>query len=503
MKALLCIIHDESFVSFLREGLHVRASYNTYKVLQAFLNQVREDALQGKDVSSCEVDDHFTSGVSLGVGLFNIVISLLPNSVMKIVEFIGFTSDRTYGMEMLETTGGWEEYAGLPLTELPPLQDVTEGLRRQFCDMVLLFYHIILPKLIPISDANTELADRILAYSLKMYPNGVFYLYFSGRQLATRCELSEAKLQYQKAIETQKDWKQLQHMCFWELGLISLLTQQWQESFDFYATLQKESNWSKAVYYYLQAISLYNLSLSSDKPKEEQERLAKEAGELMHKVTGAKQKIAGKSIPLEKFVARKARKFISQNNRLLFPDLEAVNAFSVFDFMTTELLYKNLERIDTELKHLLEEDSKHEEMLNYYDDVCLCHYLRAMILRLLIERGVDGIKVSEYKKLHQESIDSVLDDADKIQLDHYIYYFTRYEQARMLILNQEYQEAEDIVKSIIKISEKGHYGIGAGPHAKNKYSQENAVLFKCHNCITEIKLLSSENASPSNESNSM
>ena len=224
----MCIIHDESFVSFLREGLHVRASYYTYKTLQKYLNHVREQALLGKDVSSCGVDDHFTSGVSLGVGLFNLMISLLPSSLVKLVNFIGFSSDRAYGMEVLEAVGGWEEYANLPADQLPPLQEANEGLRRQFCDMSLMLYHIILSKLIPLSDVNEKVSDRILSYSLKLYPNGVFFLFFSGRQLGARGQLVEAKSQYQKAIDTQKDWKQLQHMCYWELGLINLLQQNWE-----------------------------------------------------------------------------------------------------------------------------------------------------------------------------------------------------------------------------------------------------------------------------------
>ncbi|KAI8636358.1 hypothetical protein BD408DRAFT_437993 [Parasitella parasitica] len=501
LKALLCIIHDESFVSFLREGLHVRASYNTYKTLKKYLIHVQEQALLGKDVSSCDLDDHFTSGVSLGVGLFNIMISLLPNSVMKVVEFIGFTNDRAYGMEMLESAGGWEEYAGLPPSELPPPQEPTEGLRRQFCDMALMMYHIILSKLIPLSDVNEELASRILAYSLGLYPDGVFFLFFSGRQLSARGQLNEAKSQYQKAIDTQKNWKQLQHMCFWELGLISLLQQNWQEALNCYATLQQESNWSKSVYYYLQAISLYTLSISSEKSRKEQEKLAKEAGEMMQKVTGAKQKIAGKSIPLEKFVSRKARKFIAQGNRLLFPDLEALNAFSAFEFMSIDLLYSNLERTSTEIYRLTHE-ATHEEVLNYYDDLCLSHYLRAIVLRLLLDqvKDADVSKKAEWKKLHTESIQCVIDNANKVQLDHYIYYFTRYEEARMMIYDQKYKKAREAVQSIIKTSEKGQFNIGAGPHAKNKYSLENAILFKCHNCLTQIQTLSQDTVSALSDS---
>ncbi|KAI8332752.1 hypothetical protein BD560DRAFT_494053 [Blakeslea trispora] len=490
LKALLCIVHDESLVAFLREGLHVRSSYNTYRVLHKFLSQVQDEAIQGKDVSAYHLDDHFTSGVSLGVGLFNIMISLLPASVVKVIEFVGFTSDRQEGMEILESVGGWEEYAGLALSELPPLQDANEGLRRQFCDMVIMMYHIIMPKLIPLSDINEELADRVLAYNLKLYPDGVFFLYFSGRQLSTRGLLDQAKQQYQKAIDMQKDWKQLQHMCYWELGLINSLQQNWQGSQVCYTKLQQESNWSKAVYYYLQALSLYMLSLE-EKDSKEQSKLLKQAHIMMQKVTGAKQKIAGKSIPVEKFVSRKARKFIAQDDSLLLPDLEALNAFSAFEFMSRDLLEANLARTTKEIDRLSTKTA-YAEVLNYYDDLCLCHYLRTMILRLLLDRygHEDNKQKQAWKELHAESIQGVMDNADKIQLDHYIYYFTRYEEARMSIYDQDYQKAKDIIQSIIKMSEKGQFNVGAGPHAKNKYSLESNILFKCHNCLAEIDTLS-------------
>jgi len=53
----------------------------------------------------------------------------------------------------------------------------------------------------------------------------------------------------------------------------------------------------------------------------------KEVSKLMEKVLGLRQKIAGMSIPLEKFVARKAPKFKPQG-RLALPVLELAYLFS-------------------------------------------------------------------------------------------------------------------------------------------------------------------------------
>ncbi|KAI8370483.1 uncharacterized protein BYT42DRAFT_502740 [Radiomyces spectabilis] len=487
LKALLSIIHDESFVAFIREGFTIRTSYSIYRTLEKYVSFVKTEAEKGEDVTQYDLDDHFSSGVALGIGCFNIMLSLLPTSVLRVVEFIGFSSDRKHGMEMLESIGGWQEYGHMPLDVLPPKQSNDEGLRRQFCDMVLLLYHIILSKLIPLSDVDEQLAQRILAYNLGLYPSGTFFLYFYGRQLSAQGQLTKSEAQYHRAIETQKDWKQLQHMCFWELGLLNILQSKWQASYDTYDTLLRESNWSKSVYTYMKAISLSMLTeIDADAKVKQKEALQ----DMMHHVTSAKQKIAGKSIPLEKFVSRKARKFIAQDNWLLFPDLEILNAFSVLDFMPADLLESNMKRVTDTAQQLANQHKP--SSLNHYDDVCLANYLRAVFARLLL--ATPGQDSARLQRVHKEALAQVFQHANKIQLDHYIYYFSRYENARMMIINKQFEEAEEQIQMILKASQKGEYNIGAGPHAKNKYSLENSLLFKCHNCITEIQVLAKEHS---------
>jgi hypothetical protein len=100
------------------------------------------------------------------------------------------------------------------------------------------------------------------------------------------------------AIDTQKDWKQLQHMCFWELGIIYIMQQKWEKAYEIYAKLVQESNWSKAVYNYLKAINLYMLANETEDQEKKADYL-KEVVSSMEQVTGDKRKIAGKSIPME------------------------------------------------------------------------------------------------------------------------------------------------------------------------------------------------------------
>ncbi|KAI9312224.1 hypothetical protein BX666DRAFT_1866434 [Dichotomocladium elegans] len=484
LKALLSIVYDESIVSFLREGLNIRNSYNTYRVLEKYVDFVQAEAAAGKDTTCYQLDDHFTSGVAMGVGCFNIILSLLPATVIKVAEFVGFSSDREHGMRVLESIGDWADYRHnnkKPLAD--PSQMKYEGLRRQLCDMVLITYHIILSKMIPLPNVDPVLADKILNYNLELYPSGVFFLYFSGRSLASNSHLNEAKAQYERAIEIQQDWKQLQHICYWELGIISIVQKDWQRSYDIYEKLLNESNWSKAVYAYLKGLALY--MMAEQRKGDERDLLIKQAHGVMESVTGAKQKIAGKSIPMEKFISRKSRKFIAQGDYLVVPDLEILNAFTAYDFMPVDILIANYDLINKQLASL----DKNQKF--YHDDLALVHYLRAQLARhrLARQQQPDSDDKKLLMEIHHASVATVLEIAGKINLDHYIYYFTLYEKARMAIEEKDYESAQKDIQTILRANEKGLYSVGAGPHAKNKYSLESQLVFKCHNCEEKIQAL--------------
>ncbi|CAO3593898.1 unnamed protein product [Absidia cylindrospora] len=481
LKAMLQIIYDESFVGFLREGLKMRTSHGIYKVLEKYMLHVQSEASLGKDVTEYGLDEHFASGIAFGMGCFNLVLSMLPNIVLKLAEFVGFTGDRDVAMFYFRSVGGWDdmEPSALLLGESPEMQGPEEGLRRQFCDMMLLLYNIVLSKLAPLSHVDEPLADAVLKYNLTLYPDGIFFLYFSGRQLSAKKQLDLAKDQYHRAITMESSWKQLHHICYWELGLISLLQQDWKLAQEHYKLLNTESNWSKAVYTYVQALSLYMFALDMV-PGEKRNQLLVKVNEMMARVTKSKQKIAGKSIFVEKFVARKSRKFDLQGGRLLFPDLEVLNAFSAFELMPMDLARKNLARIDATLVRLQNNNSFY-----VYDDLCLCHFLKVMLIRMLLpDTPLD--QQAALKTTHQASVDAVLTYAPKVQLDHYTYYFTVYEKARMMIINNQWEAAQKEINYLIRCSEKNEFNVGAGARAKNKYSLENSLILKCHNCLEMI-----------------
>lgn len=143
---------------------------------------------------------------------------------------------------------------------------------------------------LPVGKVDIALARSILNHNLARYPNSIFFLYYAGRLYSTETRLETAIATYRRAIASQTEYVQLGHICYWDLSLAYLALGDWENAFDSLHILGTESNWSKAIYTYGQAIALLELGREEEGDK---------ARGMMEAVPGLTQRIAGKSIPLE------------------------------------------------------------------------------------------------------------------------------------------------------------------------------------------------------------
>jgi tetratricopeptide (TPR) repeat protein len=168
-----------------------------------------------------------------------------------------------------------------------------------------------MPTMVQIPGCHLAVATAELQKSLNVFPESFIYLFFKGKALQLECKCEEAFQVFEHVISIQKDWLQLSHVCYWEMGLCCLASGDFKKAASYYSILYKENKWSKAVWLYLEAICLYSSGEDASK-----------IAEKMKLVPTLTVKLAGKSIPLEKYVSRKARKFTMQGNRLLHPCYE-------------------------------------------------------------------------------------------------------------------------------------------------------------------------------------
>ncbi|XP_043281820.1 tetratricopeptide repeat protein 39B-like isoform X2 [Venturia canescens] len=324
LKALLTFVEDETLVSFVKAGLKIRTCFLSYKECLTILRTRKWENEMHRV--------HFESGVRMGIGTFNLMISLLPGRVIKLLEFIGFSGDKNYGLKELKI--GYEEH---------------RGIRQVLCSMTLLSYNLIVSFILSHADGDLEWCERALHEQLSLYPNGVWFLFFKGRLEFTRGNVEESVRWYMQSWKSQTLWPQFHHLCFWELMWANCVQQRWDDALFFASSLAKDSNWSRTIYLYQKAAIM--MMKDSDVGGKQCEMIST----LMMQAPTHKQRIAGKSLPMEKFVIKKTERYFAQKKSLVLPVYELMFVWNLFrvvgkrrDFVLS--MYKNIENAENHLK---------------------------------------------------------------------------------------------------------------------------------------------------------
>nr|XP_019936188.1 PREDICTED: tetratricopeptide repeat protein 39A [Paralichthys olivaceus] len=378
-RAALTFLQDENMISFIKGGIKVRNSYQTYKELHT--------VLQSAGYTHGDNHGHFEGGVKLGVGAFNLV-----------------------------STG----------------------------------------------EGDVEDAEKLLQPYLKKYPTGSIFLFFAGRIEEIKGNLDAAINRFQDCCEAQQQWKQFHHMCYWELMWCYTYKRNWKMAYFYADLLSKENSWSKATYAYMKAAYLSMLS------KDDCLTFGETAFTLFRQVPELKQKIAGKSLPTEKFAIRKARRYLVDNPiPLPASPLEMMYIWNGYTVIgkhkdLTEGMLKTLDEAQAQL-----ESSQRSEFS--MDDQCLLSLLRGLCLKHL------G---------HQEEAEHyftlVLCNETQIKYDHYLVPNALLEHGLLCLEQGRTDEAIKLLEAAkqnyknYSMESRTHFRIQAALH-KAKGAAENCI----------------------------
>ncbi|MCJ8742109.1 hypothetical protein PDJAM_G00078310 [Pangasius djambal] len=372
-KAALTFIQDENMISFIKGGMKIRTSYQIYKDCQNVLNMC-----EGVD-RHIEALTQFESGVKLGIGSFNLMLSLLPARILRLLEFIGFSGNR-----------------------------------------------------------------------------GSIILFYTARIAVLRGHFHKAQQKFEECISSQQQWRQIHHLCYWELMWCHSFQQQWSEAHRYADLLYRESRWSKAIYVYQKAAILSMMS------EDEVKNTGEDIVDLFRQVEGLKQRLAGKSIPTEKFAVRKARRYSGAKHvKLVIPVLEMMYVWNGFAIVgkcpdATEALLITIEKAEEQLRNNPKPTEYH------MDDECLVQMLKGLCLKHL-----GRLLQAELCYSH------VIASEKRIRYDHYLIPFTLYE------LGLLYKLQGDVAKATRYIEDaKMNY---------KDYSMESRLHFRIHAALNSLK----------------
>ncbi len=174
-------------------------------------------------------------------------------------------------------------------------------MRAPLAALVLLFYHAVLSSFFSVPKAlqyHIDSADRILSTTLHEFPNGALFLYLRGRLERLKKDLEGSNASFVLASTVQTEWKQLRHLCLYEMGWNCMLTQQWAEANQHWTALTSESNWSKAFYSFVAAACMVMTG-----------QLEEAATMFMKATSLVKRKYGGRTISAEQYVLRKVAEY--------------------------------------------------------------------------------------------------------------------------------------------------------------------------------------------------
>lgn len=429
-KASLTFL-DESIIGFIKGGMRIRNSYQIFKDCQAMVSATKEM----EKTHTTHV--HFKSGVSMGIGSFNLMLSLLPSRVLRLMEFLGFSGDRELGLSELRDGAS------------------NSSLRSILCTLTLLMFHLYITVILGTGETNLTEAEALLRPYTDKFPNGALMLFYTARIALLKGNFTLAQEKFLACIAAQEEWRQIHHLCYWELMWAYSFEQNWMEAYRYADLLCKESKWSQAVYMFQKAAILSML------PEEEVTKLGENVVELFRQVDGLRLRIAGKSIPTEKFAARKAERYSSANPvKLVVPALEMMYVWNGFTVVgkrpeLTESILATLEKAETQLKR----DSKPSEY--HLDDQCVIQLLKGLCLRQL------GLLDNA-----EQCFNRVISSESDIVHDSYLVPFTMYELGLLHKQKGDFDKAISIMESV-----KANY---------KDYNMESRLHFRIHAALNTM-----------------
>uniref|UniRef100_A0A673W7G6 Tetratricopeptide repeat protein 39B n=1 Tax=Salmo trutta TaxID=8032 RepID=A0A673W7G6_SALTR len=407
---------DESMISFIKGGIKIRDSFLIYKGIFVLWSSDAEVTI-------------FT----VLVFLFQ-YLSLLPSKVLRLLEWMGFSGDREVGLSQLREGAA------------------SNSLRSILSTLCLLMYHLYISVILGTGEANLVESDVLLEPYIGKFPNGALILFYQARIAVLKGNFEFAQKKFLECIAAQQEWRQIHHLCYWELMWSYSFQQDWLEAYQYADLLCKESKWSQAVYVFQKA------SILSMMPEEEVKRTGENVEQLFRQVESLRLRIAGKSIPTEKFAAKKAQRYSAATPvTLLIPAVEMIYVWNGFTIVgkrpeLTESILVTIKKAEEQLKNPSE---------YHVDDQCMVQMLKGLCLRHL-------------GRLDQAQLcfTRVISSENGIKHDRYLVPYSMYELGLLYKQQGDLGKATTTIKNA-KLNYKG-------------YSMESRLHFRIHALHTWI-----------------
>lgn len=281
------------------------------------------------------------------------MISFFPAKFIKLLEYAGFSGNRTYGIK-----------------ELTKSEANVEGLRWPVAASMLGAYHLFLSYVYGLAEPDRDICNRIATRGAR-YPDSAYFLVLSAMSDLCKGNFAAA-IEGFEACNASKMPSQVRYGTGLFMAWANALSCNWSEAVRHSKQLLG-CTWSPAAFHYFHAICLSAYMEEAGKPELRDEVVA-----LLKEVPQLKRTLGGKKALHEKFVLGRSKAFCEAPEKLLFAPFEMAYIFNFTQWLEgrEELIAPNLRKVEQKLAAL------HEDAKQYFDQLASLTFFRAVLYRL-------------------------------------------------------------------------------------------------------------------------
>lgn len=310
LRAAMMVATDDSggWQLMIKEAFHLRQSFVFYS---------KEHA---------EVDKEYAAGVQLGLGFFSTLFSLLPPRLGKLFEIFGY-------YEPVDGTSLFMQAA-----------KTRDTARSMFCEALVMLVDLSVRPMLEGNELfmqrlDNSVSQQVLASCLQKYPASVITKYFKARMAFLHRNISEAAEEHRRSMEVGVCWFPFRNITCWELIHCACARFEWNQAAKYAAILANESRWSKSFFTYAHGIFEWA----------DVGALGSDIRALLLQVPEKAKRVAGQSIPHEKFAGRRVKEL--REDQLTVLKYELILLFDLFLFLDEKCLSLMKSEVDAFLQN--------------------------------------------------------------------------------------------------------------------------------------------------------
>lgn len=302
-SAIITVTHDQTIGGYINGAMKIRSCYNTYRECDRILKQ-------RKKWSNDRMKRHFESGVLLGLGMFDMAISLFPSKLIKLLELAGFSGNRSFGISQLLACERFQDSIWYPT--------VSVTLSAYF-GFVEYFYGL--------GEPDVDCILRILNFWTQQAPQSVAVTFGCAFREQSFGNFDLAAHFYDEYTTGQKILRSFHFISNWQKMWLYSCMWNWSKAAENSKNMYLNCRWSPSLFAYCYAAHLSMIADEENRPE-----LMKEVIETLHISISKKRNFGGRRAFHEKLVLEKAKFFTKNPDKIVLLPLDLMylwNSFSV------------------------------------------------------------------------------------------------------------------------------------------------------------------------------